>query len=406
MFDPTATGLARVPGGDDCEHWTEARHQRSLGLMTETRRDTMIRMGKASCRTVLALTAWLTTACSAPRDTAATPDAPSAVGATQPGASPPGMVWIPGGEFRMGGDDQHATPAEQPVHRVYVDGFFMDARTVTNAQFRAFVEATGYITIAERAPDVAELMHQLPPGSPPPDPTTLVPGSLVFKSTGQPVDLRDWSQWWAWTPGADWRHPSGRGDSIIGRDNYPVVHVAWDDAVAYAQWAGGRLPTEAEWEFAARGGDHRTTHAWGDEPIDPEHPQAHIYTGEFPSHAAAPKPVGSHAATRFGLYDMAGNVWQWTSDWYRPDTYRRDAALGTVRNPRGPAASLNPATEGQPTRTVRGGSYLCSDTYCRGYRVSARSPGAPDSGTSHTGFRIVMSVDQWQTRYATAKAGS
>ena len=295
----------------------------------------------------------------------------------------------------MGGDDQYAGPAEQPVHSVRVDGFFMDAHTVTNTEFRAFVSATGYVTVAERTPTAAEILSQMPPGTPAPDPALMVPGSVVFASTTQPVDLRDWSQWWRWVPGANWRHPSGPKSAIDGKDNYPVVQVAWEDAVAYAEWAGRRLPTEAEWEFAARGGNKRTPHAWGDAPYDPAHPQAHIYEGTFPTHPAEPKPVGSYPATGFGLYDMAGNVWQWTLDWYRPDTYASDAARGTVSNPTGPARAMDPR-EGPPTKVIRGGSFLCSDSYCRGYRVSARSPGAPDSGASHIGFRTVMSVAQYK----------
>ena len=325
----------------------------------------------------------------APTVTNTSPDAP-------PGDAPPGMVWIPGGEFQMGGDDQYAAEVERPVHRVRVDGFFMDAHTVTNARFGAFVQASGYVTIAERAPNVAEIMGQLPPGTPAPDPRLLVPGSLVFVPTAKSVDLRDWSQWWQWTPGASWRHPNGPRSSIEGKDDYPVVHVAWADAVAYAEWAGRRLPTEAEWEFAARGGNRRTQHAWGDDPHDAEHPQARIYQGEFPTHAAAARPVGSYPPTGFGLYDMAGNVWQWTTDWYRPDTYAIDAARGLVSNPTGPSQGLDPRREGMPTRVVRGGSFLCNDSYCRGYRVSARSQGTPDSGASHIGFRTVMTVVQWR----------
>lgn len=316
--------------------------------------------------------------------------------APPPGEAPPGMVWVPGGEFRMGGDDQYAVADERPVHAVSVDGFYMDARVVTNAEFQAFVHATGYVTVAERKPDVAELMRQLPEGTPPPDPKLLVPGSLVFAPTKRPVDLHDWSQWWTWTPGADWRHPDGPQSSITGKEKHPVVQIAWDDAVAYARWAGRRLPTEAEWEFAARGGNRRTLHAWGDADFDPQHPQANIYQGTFPTHDAGPMPVGSFPPTAFGLYDMAGNVWQWTLDWYRPDTYARDAAHGLVVNPTGPATGLDPHTEGQPMRVARGGSFLCNDAYCRGYRVSARSPGAPDSGASNIGFRTVMTVEQWQ----------
>ncbi|MGE0442826.1 MAG: formylglycine-generating enzyme family protein, partial [Gemmatimonadales bacterium] len=338
----------------------------------------------------------LAAACSSPR---AAPPAPPAA---PPAPAPDGMVWIPGGEFRMGGDDQYALPEEQPVHPVRVDGFYLAVHPVTNAEFARFVAATGYVTVAERAPDVDELMAQLPPGSPRPDPAVLVPGSLTFRPTDGPVDLRDWSQWWEWTPGADWRHPNGPASSIEGKDDFPVVQVAWDDAVAYAAWAGGRLPTEAEWEYAARGGIERAAHAWGDQPFDAGHPQAHIYEGRFPTHAAEPVRVGSYAANRYGLHDMAGNVWQWTLDWYRPDTYTRDAALGTVINPTGPSAGLDPR-QGVPSRVVRGGSFLCNDSYCRGYRVSARSPGSPDTGMPHTGFRVALTVEQ-RARLAPAAA--
>jgi formylglycine-generating enzyme required for sulfatase activity len=315
------------------------------------------------------------------------------------------MVWIPGGEFLMGSNGEYAAPSEGPVHRVRVDGFFMDAYTITNAQFDEFVKATGYLTVAERAPTAEELLRQLPPGTPPPDAALLVPGSLVFAPTTDHVDLRDWSQWWKWTTGADWRHPEGPGSSIAGMDQFPVVQVAWTDAVAYADWLGRRLSTEAEWEFAARGGQVRAEYAWGEPPYDPSRPQAHIYEGDFPTHAARPKKVGSYSANSYGLYDMAGNVWQWTMDWYRPDTYRVDLSRGTVSNPSGPPAGLDPRSEGQPAKVLRGGSFLCSDSYCRGYRLSARSPNAPDSGTSHIGFRTVMTVDQWK-RWSARKGES
>jgi formylglycine-generating enzyme required for sulfatase activity len=305
------------------------------------------------------------------------------------------MVWIPGGVFTMGGEGPHANASEGPVHPVFVDGFFMDAHAVTNARYREFVKATGYVTVAERAPDLAALMSQLPPGTPPPDPALLVPGSIVFTPTTHAVDLRDESRWWRWVPGASWRHPDGPGSGIEGRDDVPVVQVAWEDAVAYAKWAGTRLPTEAEWELAARGGMTGKEHAWGDDSYDPGRPQAHIYDGVFPQRAAAPKRVGIHPPNAFGLYDMSGNVWQWTLDWFRPDTYALDRARGVVRNPTGPAAGVDPRTGGQPGRVLRGGSFLCSDSYCRGYRVSARSSGAPDSGASHIGFRTVMTVEQW-----------
>lgn len=315
-----------------------------------------------------------------------------------PGEAPPGMVWIPGGTFSMGDDGEFALPPEQPVHRVQVDGFYMDATTVTNARFAAFVAATGYVTVAERAPVLEEILRQLPPGTPPPAGELLVPGSLVFTPAPGAMDLRDVSQWWRWVPGADWRHPGGPGTNLDGKGDFPVVHVAWADAVAFAEWTGGRLPTEAEWEYAARGGRERAAHAWGAAPHDAAHPQANIYQGTFPSHPAEPVAVASYPANAFGLYDMAGNVWQWTLDWYRPDTYAVEAARGVVRNPTGPPAGLDPRSGAEAMRVIRGGSFLCSDSYCRGYRVSARGTGAPDTGASHIGFRTVMTTEQWRLR--------
>ena len=307
-----------------------------------------------------------------------------------PGEAPPGMVWIPGGRFDMGSESPLAGPDEAPVHVVEVDGFFIDIHPVTNARFRAFVEATGYVTVAERVPDDAELLRQLPPGTPPPPAGSLVPGSLVFTPTAVPVDLRDWSQWWRYQAGASWRHPRGPGTSIEGLDDHPVVHVAWDDALAFAEWSGTRLPTEAEWEFAARGSAVHAEHAWGDAAFDPEHPQAHIYTGTFPTRDATTAPVGTHPPNAYGLHDMSGNVWQWTLDAFDPEAYRDDARAGVARNP------MHLDTASTPIRVLRGGSHLCNDAYCRGYRVSARSPNARDSGASHIGFRTIMTVVQWR----------
>jgi sulfatase modifying factor 1 len=304
-----------------------------------------------------------------------------------PGDAPPGMVWIPGGRFEMGSESAVAGPEEGPVHTVDVDGFFIDVHTVTNARFRQFVEATGYVTIAERVPDVDELMRQLPAGTPRPPKEALVPGSLVFTPTDQKVDLRDWSQWWRWVPGADWKHPKGPGSSIEGLEDHPVVHVAWDDALAFATWAGGRLPTEAEWEYAARGRTGHAEHTWGETPYDASHPQAHIYMGTFPTQNATTAPAGSYAPNANGLFDMSGNVWQWTLDAFDPLAYR---ASGRSRNP------VNRDTASTPLRSIRGGSHLCNDSYCRGYRVSARSGNTRDSGASHIGFRTVMTVAQWQ----------
>ena len=303
------------------------------------------------------------------------------------------MVRVAGGTFSMGSSDFY--PEERPVHRATVNAFWMDEHPVTNAGFSRFVDATGYVTVAERAPDVAELLAQMPPGTPRPDPAMLVPGSLVFTPTTHAVDLRNWSQWWTWVPGASWRHPDGPGSSILGKDDFPVVQVAWEDAAAYAEWAGKRLPTEAEWERAARGGHAELEHVWGNEPLDAGTPQARIYEGEFPLHPAAPKAVGSYRANAYGLYDMSGNVWQWTLDWFRADSYSLDDARGVVLNPTGPSEPLDPRVSGPPARVLRGGSFLCSDSYCRGYRVSARTPGAPDSGASHIGIRTIMTVEQW-----------
>lgn len=302
-----------------------------------------------------------------------------------PGEAPPGMVWIPGGRFDMGSEGPFAGPEERPVHSVEVDGFFIDVHTVTNKRFREFVDATGYVTVAEKLPDEAALKRELPPGATLP-PEALVPGSLVFSPTAGAVDLRDWSQWWRWVPGANWRHPEGPGSSIDGLDNHPVVHVAWDDAMAFAAWAGTRLPTEAEWEYASRGGTGGAEHAWGAKPYDAAHPQAHIYAGNFPTKRSSTAPVGSYPPNAFGLYDMSGNVWQWTLDAFDPAAYGRS----TERNP------VNQDTASTPMRTLRGGSHLCNDSYCRGYRVSARSPNSRDSGASHIGFRTIMTADQWR----------
>jgi formylglycine-generating enzyme required for sulfatase activity len=293
----------------------------------------------------------------------------------------------------MGDESYLALPHEKPVHRVQVSGFYMDVHAVTNARFTTFVAATGYMTVAERSPSREEIMRGLPPGTPPPPAEMLVPGSLVFTPRTGDVDLRDVSQWWQWVPGANWRHPRGPASDIAGKEDLPVVHVAWEDAQAFAKWAGGRLPTEAEWEYAARGGLEGKAYAWGDAAPDAAHPQAHIYEGQFPSLPAEPSPVGSHKANGFGLYDMSGNVWQWTQDWYRPDTYARRSGRRVVRDPKGPDSGLDPRTEGEPMRVVRGGSFLCSDDYCRGYRVSARGTGAPDTGASHIGFRVVRDRD-------------
>ena len=302
----------------------------------------------------------------------------------------------PGGEFTMGSDAESARPEERPAHRVFVDGFWLDRTEVTNAQFRAFVSATGYVTTAERAPTLESVMSQVPPGTPPPPPERLVPGSLVFTPPAGRVNLNDFSQWWSWTPGADWRHPEGPGSSIAGRDEHPVVHVSWDDAVAFAGWAGKRLPTEAEWEFAARGGLDGKTYTWGDEPPGGGRRLANIWQGRFP-HAntvddgfAATAPVGSFLPNGYGLHDMAGNVWEWCADWFDRDLYRRRSGSGPIVNPEGPR-SFDPSRPFEPLRVHRGGSFLCSEDYCTRYRPSARHGNSADTGMSHVGFRCARS---------------
>lgn len=272
---------------------------------------------------------------------------------------------------------------ERPEHEVTVHGFWMDQTEVTNEQFARFVRETGYVTTAERQPDSADF-----PGAPP---ESLVPGAIVFAPPPGDVPLENHFVWWRYEAGANWRHPEGPGSGIDGRKNHPVVQVSWDDAVACCQWAGKRLPTEAEWEFAARGGLERQAYVWGNERLPSGIWQANIWQGEFPNENAlsdgfrGTAPVASFQPNGYGLYDMAGNVWEWCADWYRPDYY----AQSPKDNPRGPDTSYDPNEPGVRKRVQRGGSYLCSDTYCVGYRPSARMKCSPDTGLSHSGFRCV-----------------
>ena len=314
------------------------------------------------------------------------------------GPPPPGMRWIPPGEFAMGSGPDVGRPEETPAHRVRLDGFWIDEREVTNAQFARFAAATGHVTTAERVPDVDAIMAQVPPGTPPPPPGLLVPGSLVFRPTAGPVPRDDPARWWHWTPGASWRHPEGPGSDLIGRAEHPVVHVSWDDAMAYAHWAGRRLPTEAEWECAARGGQDGQPYTWGDAAAgDGGHWRANIWQGNFPARDdaadgfAGTAPVGSFPPNGYGLHDMAGNVWEWCADRYDRDLYRWRAGGPTVANPAGPAAPDDPARAAGSRRAQRGGSFLCNDAYCARYRPAARQGGSPDTGMSHVGFRCALS---------------
>ena len=284
-----------------------------------------------------------------------------------------------------------ATEDSRPIHRVAVEGFWMDATVVTNAQFEQFVRATGYVTIAERRPTAAEF-----PGAPA---GNLVAGSVVFTPPDHEVSLDNYLQWWSYVRGANWRHPLGPDSSITGKNFYPVVHVAYDDAVAFAAWAGKRLPTEAEWEFAARGGLTGKPFVWGDDFRPQGKWMANTHQGQFPMNDTGDDGfVGIAAVAQFppngyGLYDMAGNVWQWTSDWYRPDYYAELVRGGGVaRNPRGPDSSFDPAEPGQPKKVHRGGSFLCTDQYCSRYIVGTRGKGEVHTGTNHLGFRCAKSV--------------
>jgi sulfatase modifying factor 1 len=302
------------------------------------------------------------------------------------------MVWIAGGTFWMGCDDC-GMPDALPTHRVSVDGFWMDRTPVTNAEFERFVQATGYVTVAERQPDPKDV-----PGVPR---DKLVPGSAVFHATSEPVPLDNPLQWWRYTPGASWSHPEGSGSSIRDRADHPVVHVAFEDARAYAKSVGKRLPTEAEFEFAARGGLDRNHYAWGNEMTPGAKAVANTWQGRFPAVDGGEdgyrgtSPVTAFPPNGFGLYDMGGNVWQWCSDWYRPDSYATLAKTEPVaRNPQGPSDSFDPQEPGLAKRVLRGGSFLCTDQYCARYLVGSRGKSEISSATSNLGFRLVRSASR------------
>jgi formylglycine-generating enzyme required for sulfatase activity len=301
------------------------------------------------------------------------------------------MARIPGGEFLMGSNAHY--PEEAPAHRVSVGAFWMDEHTVTNKEFRRFVDATGYVTLAEKPANADDY-----PGA---QPEMLAPSSVMFRKAAGPVDLRNPYNWWTYVAGADWRHPRGAGSSLQGLWDHPVVHVAYEDAEAYAKWAGKELPTEAEWEFAARGGLEAAEFCWGDELMPGGKPHANTWQGEFPWQNELADgfewtaPVGSFPPNGYGLYDMAGNVWEWTTDWYQEHS-KIDSPCCTITNPRGGERdqSFDPRTPGVkiPRRVMKGGSYLCAPNYCRRYRPAARMAQGIDTSTCHLGFRCIVRI--------------
>ncbi|MCB1094486.1 MAG: formylglycine-generating enzyme family protein [Verrucomicrobiae bacterium] len=319
-------------------------------------------------------------------------DATAGNGQPQPAAeAPAGMKWIPGGKFTMGSSSSFAKPDERPEHVVEVKGFWMDETEVTNAQFRAFVDATGYVTRAEKTPTLDEFPEDLRQYI---DPADLKAGANHFKPCDT-VDLQQHLQWWEYKHGASWKTPDGPGSSIEGKDDYPVVCITWDDAVAYTKWAGKRLPTEAEWEFAARGGMNGQIFVWGNEMHPEGKWMSNIYQGDFPKNDTGEdgyigaSPVKAFPANGFGLYDMSGNVWEFVNDWYKADYYQWSPA----KDPQGPRSSDDRQGGSEPNKVIRGGSFLCNDCYCSGYRPSARQTTTLDSSSNHTGFRCVKDAE-------------
>lgn len=319
----------------------------------------------------LALIIGIVSGCS-PREGVAEQRTPEKAQAAQPSPKeiPAGMILIPAATFKMGSEDGRSD--EQPVHEVTVSSFAIDAHLVTNDDFAKFVEATKYKTTAEIPPDPKDF-----PGA---DPAKLVPGSLVFLA-GK----------WDYLPGANWQHPEGPKSDLKGKGNHPVVQVSWYDASAYAKWVHKDLPTEAEYEWAARSGQEGKEFTWGDAPYDPAHPQVNSWQGDFPTKNLntdgylTTSPIGAFKPNSLGLFDISGNVWEWCADWYRPDAYANSARV----DPKGPSSSFDPDEPDQQKRVLRGGSFLCAECYCRGYRVASRMKSSQDSGSMHVGFRCV-----------------
>ncbi len=321
-----------------------------------------------------------------------------------------GMVWIPAGEFTMGGEvadfmqkwpkQARSRNDERPLHSVKLSGFWISETPITNKQFKEFVSATGYITTAEIAPKLEEILPLLPPNTPPPSEELLVAASLVFNPPKGPVPLNNALVWWEWKAGASWQRPEGPGSSINNRLDHPVVHISYFDAEAYAKWKGMNLPTESQWEYAARGGLDSKHFVWGDIPLSEDEPNINIWQGNFPNENTlvdgflTTSPVKYFKPNGYGLYDMSGNVWEWVADWYHISAYeQRINSNGGIVNPKGPDKSYDPQEPHLSKRVIRGGSFLCNDSYCSGYRPAARMRNSPDTSTNHTGFRIVKNID-------------
>lgn len=320
------------------------------------------------------------------------------------------MVWIPDGEFTMGAEvadfmnnwpfSAKSRVDERPLHRVKLDGFWMSRTPVTNQEFKNFVDSTGYITTAEKPIKLEDIMKGLPPGTPPPEKQSLEPSSMVFTSPERTIQINNVLSWWRWQKDANWRQPEGPGSSIENRMDHPVVQISYYDALAYADWKGMSLPTEAQWEYAARGGHEQQMFTWGNTPIDNTNPQINIWQGSFPYNNTlndgyeSTSPVTAFLPNDYGLYDMSGNVWEWVADWYHNREYSMRLSLGTVENPIGPKTSYDPDEPYLAKRVIRGGSFLCNDSYCSGYRPGARMKTSPDSSANHTGFRVVKNVSK------------
>ncbi len=314
---------------------------------------------------------------------------------------PSAMVLVPAGDFWMGAnEDSLALAREYPRHQVHVDAFLMDVHEVTNAAFSEFVAATGYQTVAERPLNWDEFKQQLPPGTPRPSEEYFLPGSMVFTANPAIFNYIDYSQWWSWVLGADWRHPFGPDSDLEGLQDHPVVHVAYEDAVAYANWLGKRLPTEAEWEWAARGELFDSPLPWGNEGIEEGEPRCNTWNGTFPTSNTewdgfvGTAPVGSYEPNGYGIHDVAGNVWEICSDWYDESHYASYPVDSVTLNPRGPETWRYPPEPHDPKRVMRGGSFLCNRSYCASYRVSARMPFSASTSMSHIGFRCVKDLEK------------